>query len=94
MRRTDLPIVMRLLKNAFLSRRAPIVDLIQAQTRDPFKVLVATILSARTLDQTTAAVCRKLFRVVQGPADLTRLPAARLERLLYPVGFTAPRRAN
>jgi endonuclease III len=30
-----------------------VVDLIEAQTNDPFKVLVGTIISARTKDETT-----------------------------------------
>jgi len=39
----------------------PVVDLIAVQTRDPFKVLVATILSARTKDETTSKASRRLF---------------------------------
>ncbi|MDD5676917.1 MAG: endonuclease III [Kiritimatiellae bacterium] len=78
---------MRILKREYETKRTPIVDLIQAQTDDPFHVLVATILSARTLDQTTAAACRKLFRMVRNLEGLQRIPRLRLERLIYPVGF-------
>ena len=42
--------------------QVPVVDLIAVQTRDPFKVLVATILSARTKDETTAKASARLFR--------------------------------
>lgn len=83
----DLAPVMRILKREYEKKRMPIVDLIQARTNDPFQVLVATILSARTLDRTTAAACRKLFGVVRNLADLRRVPRLRLERLIYPVGF-------
>jgi len=83
----DLAPVMRILKREYEKKRMPIVDLIQARTNDPFQVLVATILSARTLDQTTAAACRKLFKVVRNLAGLRRVPRLRLERLIYPVGF-------
>jgi len=79
--------VMRILKREYEKKRTPIVELIQARTNDPFQVLVATILSARTLDQTTAAACRKLFTVVRNLEDLRRIPRLRLERLIYPVGF-------
>jgi endonuclease III len=79
--------VMRILKREYAKKRAPIVELIQARTNDPFQVLVATILSARTLDQTTAAACRKLFGVVRNLGELRRVPRLRLERLVYPVGF-------
>ncbi|MBU4211033.1 MAG: endonuclease III [Verrucomicrobia bacterium] len=79
--------VMRILKREYEKKRTPIVELIQARTKDPFQVLVATILSARTLDRTTAAACRKLFGVVRNLEDLRRVPRLRLERLIYPVGF-------
>jgi len=79
--------VMRILKREYEKRQTPIVELIQARTNDPFQVLVATILSSRTLDQTTAAACRKLFGVVHNLEDLRRIPRLRLERLIYPVGF-------
>ncbi|MFH1478030.1 MAG: endonuclease III [Verrucomicrobiota bacterium] len=79
--------VMRILKWEYEKKRTPIVELIQARTNDPFQVLVATILSARTLDQTTAAACRKLFGVVRNLEGLRRIRRATLERLIYPVGF-------
>ena len=83
----NLAQVMRILKREYEKKRTPIVELIQARTNDPFQVLVATILSARTLDQTTAVACRKLFGVVRNLDDLRRIPRLRLERLIYPVGF-------
>ena len=67
--------------------QVPVVDLIAAQTKDPFKVLVATILSARTKDEVTAAACRRLFKLVDTPADLEEVPTATLEKIIYPVGF-------
>ncbi|MDP2991263.1 MAG: endonuclease III [Kiritimatiellota bacterium] len=87
MKMNELAPVMRILKREYEKKRTPIGELIQARTNDPFQVLVATILSARTLDQTTAAACRKLFGVVRNLEDLRRVPRLRLERLVYPVGF-------
>ena len=43
----DIPKVDRLLKKEFKAHSAPIIELIEAQTHDPFCVLVGTILSAR-----------------------------------------------
>ena len=51
----DIEVVYKILKQEFAKHRMPIVDLIEVQTRDPFKVLVTTIMSARTRDETTAA---------------------------------------
>jgi len=83
----DIPAVHRALARAFGKVRAPVIDLVAAQTHDPFKVLVGTILSARTKDQTTAEACKRLFARVQTPADLRQVPRTELERLVFPVGF-------
>lgn len=94
MKPNDVPSVNRILKREYLRNKAPIVDLINVQTQDPFKVLVATILSARTKDETTAAACKKLFDVVSSLDDLRRLRASRLEKLIFPVGFYRVKTAN
>ena len=84
---TDLPAVNRILRREYHKRRAPIVELIEQQTADPFCILVATILSARTKDETTAAVCARLFKIVREPHDFDRLSLAALQRLIFPIGF-------
>lgn len=87
----DIPAVDRALKREFNAHSAPIIELIEAQTHDPFCVLVGTILSARTKDQCTAGAVKRLFAAARGdvfsPDDLERISLADLERLIYPVGF-------
>jgi len=83
----DLPAVHRALKAAYNKNRAPIMDLVAAQTRDPFRILVGTILSARTQDATTAAAVEKLFSRVKTPAQLAALSEKEIEALIFPVGF-------
>ena len=83
----DVPAVNSLLKQEFESNHAPIIELVAAQTEDPFHVLVGTILSARTKDACTAAACGRLFKVVNTPDDLRKVPLEELEKLIYPVGF-------
>lgn len=58
-----------------------------ARDRDPFRVLVACILSLRTQDATTAAASARLFAVAATPQALSRLRTARIAALIYPVGF-------
>lgn len=65
----------------------PVVDLIAVQTKDPFKVLVATILSARTKDEVTAIASERLFAEVGSVRELAELDEKRLQKLIYPVGF-------
>ncbi len=87
MKPTDIAAVNRRLKTAFHSAKAPIIDLVAIQTRDPFRVLLGTILSARTKDACTAAACGRLFSKVTTPSDLRRIPLDELEQTIYPVGF-------
>jgi endonuclease III len=84
---TDINTVYRILKKEFAKNRVPVVDLIEAQTKDPFKILVTTMLSARTKDQTTSAAVQRLFKVVGVPDDLDGLTIRALEKLIFPVGF-------
>ncbi len=56
-------------------------------TRDPFRVLIACILSLRTQDATTAGASGRLFPLADTPAAMLRLPPPRIERAIYPVGF-------
>ncbi|MDD5708575.1 MAG: endonuclease III, partial [Kiritimatiellae bacterium] len=56
-------------------------------TDDPFRVLLGTILSARTKDACTAGACERLFTRVTTPHDLRALSLREIERLIFPVGF-------
>ncbi len=76
-----------LVQQEVASYQVPVVDLIAAQTHDPFKVLLATILSARTRDEVTAAATRRLFPRAGSVDELAELSVSELEKLIYPVGF-------
>ena len=84
----DIPLVDKALKAEYQKQQAPIIELIDAQTNDPFKVLVGTILSARTKDACTAGAVRRLFAAGGGtPEGLEALETGEIERLIHPVGF-------
>ena len=87
MKNADILAVNHILNVEYEKRHAPIVELVKAQTGDPFKILLATILSARTKDETTAFAVSKLFRVVKTMKDLRSVPVKKLEKLIFPVGF-------
>jgi len=55
--------------------------------QDPFRVLIATMLSAQTRDEVTHAASVRLFRVARSPRTMARLPIARIQKLIYPVSF-------
>jgi len=79
--------VMRILGEHFANVKTPIVDLIQATTKDPFRVLVGTILSARTKDETTAQAVHRLFDKISTVDELATLSVEEISSLIYPVGF-------
>ena len=80
--------VMRALSRAITGLELPAVEKIsESQAEDPFQILIATLLSARTQDATTHAASTRLFRVARTPQTMARLPVKRIERLIYPVSF-------
>ena len=54
---------------------------------DPFRVLIACILSLRTQDTTTGPASDRLFAEAATPESMLKLIPRRIERLIYPVGF-------
>ncbi|MEK7387228.1 MAG: endonuclease III [candidate division NC10 bacterium] len=75
-----------------LQRTAPRWDptalaVVADRTRDPFRVLIACILSLRTQDTTTGPASERLFAVADTPAVMLRLTPRQIEKLIFPVGF-------
>lgn len=87
MKKVDIGKIYNTLKKESKNFNVPVVDLIQMQTKDPFKVLLGTILSARTKDKVTMKASDKLFSKVKGVGDLDKLSQKEVEKLIYPVGF-------
>ena len=57
----------------------------------PFEQLVSSLISARTLDETTLPVSRRLFAVARTPEAMAALDEADLARLLAPATFPEPK---
>ena len=83
----ELDAIHAALAEAFARTPAPIMDLVAAQTHDPYCVLVGTMLSARTRDTVTAQAVRRLLPAAPNVAALARLSVEELEALIRPVGF-------
>jgi endonuclease III len=80
--------VMRTLGRAITGLELPAIEKIsEAQAEDPFQILIATLLSARTQDATTHAAATRLFRRARTPRTMARLAVGEIETLIYPVGF-------
>ncbi len=72
----------------------PAVTQVALKTRDPFKVLISTILSLRTKDEVTGRASRALFAVAGTPRAIADLPVERIEALIKPVGFYRTKAKN
>lgn len=83
----DIESVIEILDQEFKKNKMPIVDLIQIQTNDPFKILVTTILSARTKDAVTAEVADNLFQSIDSYKDLADFTLEEIEKMIYKIGF-------
>ncbi|MBP6941531.1 MAG: endonuclease III [Syntrophorhabdaceae bacterium] len=57
------------------------------ERRDPFLILVGTLLSLRTKDELTEEVMGRLAGRARTPEELLRIPLGELQDLIYPVGF-------
>jgi len=65
----------------------PIVTLMSQTERNPFKILIATVLSLRTKDEVTAKAADRLFQVADNPYDMMKIDEEEIAALIYPVGF-------
>lgn len=61
--------------------------MVERVSRNPFEVLVATLLSLRTKDETTEPAAARLLAAAPDPAAMLHLTASRIARLIFPVGF-------
>ncbi|MDZ4718299.1 MAG: endonuclease III [Roseiflexaceae bacterium] len=65
----------------------PLIDAMANDQPDPFRILIATILSLRTKDTLTAVVAPRLFAEAAHPAAMVALGEKHIAELIYPVGF-------
>ncbi len=90
----DIDAIVRVLREDAASLRVPIVTEISRDRRGPFAILVSTLLSLRTKDEVTREAAARLLNVAGTPEEMLTLTQARIEELIYPVGFYKTKAAN
>ena len=85
--RETLRRVVPAVRNAVRGEDVPSVTGIARRSRSPFKVLVSTVISARTKDEVTGEAARRLFAAASTPRALAALPEKKISALIYPAGF-------
>ena len=87
MRDEDIHAVLRVVRRQVKQWPEPVLGKIAREGADPFKILIACVLSLRTKDQTTAEASYRLFSLASDPTSMKNLQLKRLEETIYPVGF-------
>ena len=87
MRDADIHAVVSAIKKTIRRWKEPVLGVVARETRDPFRILIACVLSLRTKDQTTADASQRLFRLADTPERMSALPVRTIEKAIYPVGF-------
>ena len=59
----------------------------QENSRSPYRLLVACVISLRTKDEVTSAASRRLFALADNVDLLADLEEDRIARAIYPAGF-------
>lgn len=75
------------IREAIRGAEDPSVTAIAKKTRSPYRILVSTVISARTKDEVTGAASERLFSRVNDPGDMAKLPESEIAKLIYPAGF-------
>lgn len=76
-----------MLKRELQRGELPIVSHMAKERRDPFTILISTLLSLRTKDEVTVQASEKLFALAATPEEMLRLSEEKIRRAIYPVGF-------
>lgn len=70
-----------------LVRPTALKNLQTQEDGDPYKILIGTILSARTRDETTAQVIKTLFSQFKNPDEISRADLNLIKKLIQKIGF-------
>ncbi|NPA52877.1 MAG: endonuclease III [Aquificae bacterium] len=79
--------VLHTLEREYKKWNAPVVANLADETKDPYKVLISTIISLRTRDEVTHEVSKKLFKKADNPYKMVNLSEEEIQKLIYPAGF-------
>ena len=83
----DIDAIIASLQITYRSLKKPIVTELVETNRNPYHVLISTVISLRTKDEVTRDASRKLFERAGTPYEMVKLSADEIAQLIYPAGF-------
>jgi endonuclease-3 len=72
----------------------PSVSVIAERENDPFRVLIATLISLRTKDEVTLDASTRLFALAKDPESMLTLSEEEIQKAIYPSGFYKTKAKN
>lgn len=87
MKDNQINIIIKILKKELAVGTMPIVSHLADNQRDPFVILISTLLSLRTKDEVTAVATDRLFELASTPEEMLNVPLDKIAKTIYPVGF-------
>jgi len=76
-----------ILKITFKNNVPVVTKISIKENRNPYLVLIGTLLSLRTKDELTEKAMEKLTKIIRTPEEMVSFPIKSLQELIYPVGF-------
>jgi endonuclease-3 len=86
--------IIKILKKELAVGTMPIVSHLAEDQRDPFVILISTLLSLRTKDEVTEVATYRLFELASSPEEMLKVPVDKIAKTIYPVGFYRVKASN
>lgn len=90
-RKHSMAKILQSMEHTLTRERPPRLTALRAlqmeETGDPFRILIGTILSARTRDENTTRVVRSLFQRFHTPQELASADIREIKKIIHSIGF-------
>ena len=84
---SDIEIIISFIRDAVKELKEPVVTEITKLTRDPYRILISTIISLRTKDMVTREASKSLYELADTPEKMLELSLEIIEKAIFPAGF-------
>ena len=83
----NMAAIVCLLERELETKELPIVTKLAEEHRDPFEILISTLISLRTKDEVTAVATERLFALASTPEEMVGLSEEEIRKAIYPAGL-------
>ncbi len=90
----DWDTIVEKLREYLKSKELPSVSQVAERKKDPFRILISTVISLRTKDEVTLLASERLFEKADTPENISKLTEETISKLIYPAGFYKTKAKN